>query len=243
MLFAVGAGDRVIGRTAYCNYPPAAESIAIVSDLQTPNYERLVSLRPDLVLMTFAGNSVAAYDKLVELGLEPFAIAAESIAGTLAAIDTVGLLVGRRDAALSVSRAIRTTIDSIQSLAKARARVTTFVVLDRAPLMTVSGGFVNEALTIAGGENIAAGDLSAYPRYSREEVLRRDPEVIIVPGDSSISPASLVESFPEWSRLRAVRNGRVYTIPPDVLFRPGPRLAQSIRLLYETLHPTDALAK
>lgn len=243
ILFAIGAGDRVIGRTSFCNYPLEARSIAVVSDMQTPNYERLLSLKPDLVLMTFVGNSPAAYTKLADLGLEPFAVSAQTIDGTLAAIDTIGVLVGERDNARMLQHDIRATIDSIGAMARAQRSISVFVVLDRAPLMTVSGGFVNESLTIAGGENIAAGDPTPYPRFSREEVLRRDPEVILMPGDSAQSLEALIGSFPEWSQLRAVRNHRVYTIPADVLFRPGPRLTHSIRQLYDVLHDSIATAR
>ena len=236
ILFAIGAGDIVIGRSAHCNYPPAALALPIVSDMSTPNYERLLRLRPDLALMSFAGNSGAAYNKLLDLGLTPFAIATESIDGTLAAIDTIGHLIGRRNQARELVVAIRASIDSVHALARARSTVSAFIVLDRAPLMTVSGGFINEALEIAGGRNIAAGNPVTYPRYSREDVLRSDPDVIIVPSDSAVPASSLLSTFPEWSRLRAIRNGRVRALPPDVLFRPGPRLAESIDLIFKALH-------
>lgn len=236
-LFAIDAGSLVVGRTTYCNHPPEAQSVPIVSDMSTPGYEKILRLKPDLVLMTFVGNSSAAYDRFVDLGMRPFAIAAETIDGTLNAIDTIGLLVGRRTQARALASSIERALDSIGRLAAKRPAVSAFIVLDRSPLMTVSSGFVNEALERAGGRNIAAGDLAAYPRFSREEVLRRDPDVILIPSDTAITAASLVESFPEWSRLRAVRTGRVRSIPPDILFRPGPRLARAVSALYEALHP------
>lgn len=239
-LFAIGAGAGVVGRTPYCNYPPESQAIPIVSDLSTPSYEKLLRINPDLVLMTFVGNSSAAYKRLAELGMTPFAIAAETIPGTIAAIDTIGRLVDRRIEARALISSIQHELDSIAVLVSNQPRISAFIVLDRAPLMTVSGGFINEALERAGGVNIAAGDPAAYPRYSREEVLRRDPDVIIVPGDSAVSAASLVESFPEWVGLRAVRTGSVRSIPSDILFRPGPRLGLSVRALYDALHGSDS---
>lgn len=242
ILFAIGAGPAVRGRTAFCNYPPEARAVPVVSDLSTPSFERLLRIGPDVVVMTFAGNSSAAYDKLVDLELEPFAISAETIDGTLAAIDTIGRLVGRLDEAQRLGASIRRSIDSVRALTAHRAPVSAFIVLDRAPLMTVSGGFINEALAIAGGANIAAGDPAAYPRYSREQVLRRDPEVLLVPSDTAVSAASLLASFPEWATLRAIREGRVRAIPPDIVFRPGPRLGRSVELLYRALHADDESA-
>jgi ABC-type Fe3+-hydroxamate transport system substrate-binding protein len=236
ILYAIGAGELVVGRTQFCNHPPEVASVPVVADMTAPNYERLVRLRPELLLMTFAGNSSAVYDRLRDLGLQPYALSAETIAGTLGVIDTVGRLVGRERDARAVVDGIERTLDSIAALTRGRARVSAFIVLDRAPLMTVSGGFINEALERAGGVNIAAGNPSAYPRYSREEVLRHDPEVIIVPGDSTATAEALLATFPEWKQLRAVRNGRVHGLSADILFRPGPRIAESVRILYDALH-------
>jgi iron complex transport system substrate-binding protein len=236
MVFAIGAGSRLIGRTSSCNYPPEAVRIESIGDYQTLNYEKIVAMKPDLVLMTFAGNTDAGYRKLKELGIDVFALDAETLTGVINTIDTVGLLLGYREGAENLSRQLRTELDSIHQLASARPMIPTFIVIDKSPLMTVSRGFIDEELKVAGGENIAAGAVAAYPTFSREELLRRDPEVILYPTSSAEDLQALTKLYPEWSRLRAVRNHRVYALPPDLLFRPGPRIIEGIRLIYRALH-------
>lgn len=240
VVYALGAGDMLVGRSAYCDYPPKARSVPVVGDMQSINYERIVQLAPDLVLMSIAGNNDGGYKKLKELGLRPFALAATTVDGVVNAIDTVGMLIGREKQAATLTEELRRGIDSIRRLAKSAPRVRTFIVINRAPLMTVSQGFLSELLEAAGGENIAAGGAIVYPTYSREELLRQDPEVILVPGPATEGIAALIESYPEWKTLRAVRSGRVYTVDPDILLRPGPRLLQGCKLLYQLLHAPTA---
>ncbi len=238
IVYAIGGGSSLVGRTAYCNYPPEALAVESIGDMLTTDYEKILSRRPDLVLMAFAGNSHANYRKLKEIGIQAFALHDTTIAGMTAAIADIGTLLGRKEEAATVNAHIHATIDSIQTLAHGPGStpITTFIVIDRAPLMTVSWGFLVEAIRIAGGENIATGSLTAYPLYSREELLRRDPEVILVPGRSTEDIAELLRLYPEWKRLRAIRQNRIYVLPPDVILRPGPRITESVALLYQALH-------
>src|SRR5690606_30415355 len=179
-----------------------------------------VTSKPDLVLMTFAGNSYAGYRKLKELGLNAFALKDSTVNGLIATIDTVGMLLGRTADAKRVTSQLRRTIDSIANLAGAPGAggVSTFLVVDKAPLMSASGGFLVEAIEIAGGINIAKGGATAYPLFSREELLRRDPEVILMAGQSREEVTELLKLYPEWTQLRAMRNNRIYVLPADLIF-------------------------
>ena len=241
MVYALDAGPLLVGRTAYCDYPAAAAAVTIVSDIQTPDYDRILTLRPDLVLMTFAGNSEGVYRKLKDLGIPVFAFGASTVDGVIATIDTLGILLGRRESAARLGADLRRRIDSIRTLARSAAEVSTFVVIDRSPLITVSQGFIADALAIAGGRNIAAGSATAYPQFSREELLRLDPEIIIYPDTRSDAVTELLKIYPEWKRLRAARNGHIVRIQPDLVSRPGPRIADGIELLYRTLHPVKVV--
>lgn len=238
MIYAVGGGNTVVGRSLYCDYPPEAQAVESVGDMLTLNYEKILDARPDLVLMTFAGNSYASYRKLKELGINAFALKDSTVDGVIAAIDTVGMLLGRNAEATRLTTQLRRTVDSIRTIAHAPGThpVSTFILIDKAPLMSASGGFLVESIEIAGGENIAKGGTTAYPLYSREELLRRDPEVILVPGTSREIIAEILKLYPEWNNMRAVREGRVYVLPPDVILRPGPRIGHVIGLLYKALH-------
>jgi iron complex transport system substrate-binding protein len=118
MIYALDAGSRLVGRTAYCDYPAAVASVAVVSDIQTPDYDRILTLEPDLVLMSFAGNSEGVYRKLRDLGIPVFAFGASSVDGVISAIDTLGILLGEQDRAKQLGAALRRRIDSIRTLAR-----------------------------------------------------------------------------------------------------------------------------
>ncbi|MBS1913485.1 MAG: cobalamin-binding protein [Bacteroidetes bacterium] len=238
MLFAIGAQDLLIGRTTYCDYPPAATRIEPVADMQQLNYEKIIALKPDLLPMTFVGNMKTSYNKLKELGLRPFELHDSTIGEVIQGFELLGALVGRAEAGKAVAGRLRNTVDSIRRLAR-NDSVTVFVVIDRAPLMTVSSGFIAEMLSTAGGRNIAGGGVTQYPTYSREELLRLDPEVIIVPGPDWHGVSDLLNTYPEWHQLRAVRTNRVYVLPPDVIERPGPRIGIGLELLYRALHGAE----
>jgi len=233
---AVGAEGRLVGRTDYCNYPPSIDSIPSVGDIQNPNFEKIFAAHPDIVLMSIAGNSESVYDKLKELGLHTFVLDAGTIDATIDAIDTVGYLVGYTADARTITTTMRHDIDSIRRLSKREARVTTFMLIDKSPLITVSHGFLAEALETAGGENIAKGAVAPYPVFSREEVLKRDPEVILLVSPARNALSELLELYPEWKGLQAVRTGRVYTVDPDIVSRPGPRISEGIKLLHHLIH-------
>jgi len=238
-LSAIGADDLLVGRTAYCDFPLRVQSVRVVGDLQTINYEAIVSQHPDIVLMSIAGNSEASYQKLRELGLTPFAFQASTVDGVLGTLDTIGILTGRKDQARRVSDSLRRRVKTIQRRGEMWPRTSVFFVVNRTPLMTVSTGFLAETIELAGGDNIAAGARVTYPVYSREELVRRDPDVIIVPATNQADIETLLSSYPEWRTLRAVRNGRIHTVSPDPFMRPGPRLVDALESLFSLLHPSN----
>lgn len=235
-LCAIGGENLLVGRTSYCDYPPSVTRVPVVGNLQSADYEKIVALGPDIILMTLAGNSQASYRKLQELGLVPFALDASSVDGVVNVLDTIGMLIGRREQAQRVSDSLRRRVASVRAAAATYPAVPVFLVVNRKPLMTVSRGYLSEALELAGGHNIARGAGIVYPTYSREELVRRDPEVIIVPGSTMAAIDDLLASYPEWRRLRAVREGSVRLVPPDPLMRPGPRLIDAIEDLFDQLH-------
>jgi iron complex transport system substrate-binding protein len=239
MIFAIGAGNHLIARTDNCNYPPQAASIPSIGDYQSLNYERLLSMKPDLILMTYAGNTKTSYEKLKELGLRPYVLESATLNGVIHTLDTVGMLTGQKQRGTEIAASIQSTVDSIRSLASTSPAVETFIIIYHSPLMTVSRGFLDEALKIAGGSNIAAGAIAAYPTYNREELVRRDPQVIIIASHSFDDLDELLRIYPECKQLQAVRNNRVYILPPDIILRPGPRVQQSVVLLYQALHGAD----
>lgn len=233
----LGGLDRLVGRTDFCDYPPEVQSIPSIGTLNSYNYERIVRLKPDVTLMsTFDGSSRKEYDKLSSLGAYPFALDGQSIDGTISMIDTVAMLLGVRERGAHRTDSLRRIVDSIRTLATANKPVRTFIVLNKTPLITVARGFIDEMLRGGGGENIAAGDPIAYPEFSRELLVRRNPEVILVPADSKEIIGELLEAYPEWREITAVKEGRIYTIPQNIIARPGPRIVEGLAEIYRLLH-------
>lgn len=239
MLAAVGGEKLLVGRTRYCDYPPSVLAVPVVGDMLTLNHEMVLGRRPDLILMSIAGNYLANYQKLQQLGLRPFAIDASTLDGVVNSIDTVAILIGHRDQGAVVSNHLREVVDSIGALGAAGPRVSTFIVIDKSPLMTVSRGFLTDLVTKAGGVNIAEGASASYPLFSREELLRKDPEVILFPTSAAENLAGLLKAYPEWRNLRAVRHGHVYALPTNIVERPGPRIGFGLTAIYEALHGAD----
>jgi iron complex transport system substrate-binding protein len=220
----------MLARTDYCDYPPDVKNVESVGTLGSYNFERIVALAPDLILMmTFDGSSRREYDRLKELGLRPVAFAEGDLQSVIRTIDTVGRVIGRSERGSALAARLLRELDSIRSQNRGRDPVPVFIVIDQAPLMTVSGGFITSMIEAAGGRNVAEGNQVAYPRYSREALLTDRPEVILIPGLDPNAPARFLERYPEAAATPAGQNGRILTIDPNLLARPGPRVLEGVR--------------
>ncbi len=233
MIFAVGGGARLVGATRFCTYPDSARLVERVGDLQTPDYERIAALHPDVVLMTSAGNLPPAYDRLRALDVPVVVLDATSIDGIELTLRQVGHIFSCDSAAAHLVDTLCAQVDSARAAARRRPPVDAVIVLSLQPLIAVGHGFLDELLVDAGGRNIAHNDLVQYPQISRETLLATAPRVIIVPSDAP-PDADVWRTFPEWARLRA-GGTRLARIDADLLMRPGPRVGLALRLLQQAL--------
>ncbi len=229
IVYALGAEKRLLARTDYCDYPAGVTELESIGTLGTYNYERMLALRPDLVLMmTFDGSSRGEYDRLKDLGLRPVAFDEGDVPAVIRVIDTVGRVIGREDVAASLTAEMSARLDSISRIVANEEPIPTFIVIQTSPLITVSGDFITSMLTMAGGRNVVAGDPLPYPRYSRESLLRADPEAIILPSLDPNGDALFLHLYPEVAETNAGRNGMIRVIDPNLISRPGPRLIDGI---------------
>ncbi len=239
MLFAVDAGDEVVGVTDFCNYPPEARRKSRVGGITNPSIEAIVGLKPDLIVLSMEGNVREDFDKLTALGVPVFVTNPRTLVGIHKSIRDLGRLTGRSDTAARLVRTMQEHEDSITGLVKSRKRV--MLVVSLQPLIVVGGNtFLAELLERAGGVNIAGSLSSSYPTLSREAVIASDPEVIIVMSDALNDTQDLVKQFPEWSRLTACLTHQVYRIDSDIVSRPGPRAIDGLAVLYRMIqerHP------
>jgi len=247
-VFALGAGDRVVGVSEYTAYPPEAAAKPQVGALYNPNLERIVSLRPDLILIQQKHETVE--ELCADRHISFLVVNMESgLKSVLAAMDTLGMAFGRD--ASERAKALRAEIE--KDLAAVRVRVDgatrprVLICVDRSPDSLKSvycpGGssFLSELIEIAGGENVLADEPNAYVQISTEAIVRRAPDVIIetLPG-RTLSEAERKKIVDEWGALYtvpAVKQGRVYVLTDDYVVVPGPRIARTAELFAETIHP------
>jgi iron complex transport system substrate-binding protein len=237
MLFAVGAGENVVGVTTWCDYPPEARELPKVGDFSNIDMEKVAALGPDLVIAT-GHEQGRVVENLERLGFPVVVFLAPDVGGVRENIGAVGEITGHEEGAtetLAEFDGRLAVVDAAVAELADNDKVSVFVEISTEPLMTVSGGsFVADMIKRAGGVNIGEGLPRAYSRIDPEEVVRRDPDVIVLA--SGATPDDVAARV-GWSGITAVREGRVYAgFDEDLLFRAGPRAAEGVELLYEMFY-------
>lgn len=231
ILFALGAGDRVIGVTSYCDYPPEARLKESVGDTLKPSVERIVALRADLVIISTASQVEAFVQKLEELGIPVYVSDPRSLDGVLESIDRMGQLIGAPLRARQLTGELRNRIASVESLVKGTSPTSVLVILGTEPLITAgAASFINDLVTRAGGRSVSADVSGDYPQYSLETAVAKQPQVILLQAGGSVLPERLKET-------PAAIAGRVYRLDDDLLLRPGPRVVDGLEQMAARLHP------
>ncbi|MBX2990719.1 MAG: cobalamin-binding protein [Bacteroidetes bacterium] len=236
-LFAVGAGDQIVGVTDYCNYPAEAKTKQRVGGVINPNIETIISLKPDLIVLSMEGNVREDFNKLTGFGIPVFVTNPRSLDGIYTSISQLGTLTGRAAQAMTVVHSLKTRADSIVLAASASKRHTVLLFVSLQPVIVVGQGtFLAELISLAGGVNTAAKASSTYPAYSREAVLKDNPDVLIFLSDVLSDPAGLIHLYPEWSTLNAYRQKKIFRIDSDIVSRPGPRAIEGLEALHKLIH-------
>ena len=237
-LFAIGAGPRVAGVTDFCNYPPEAAARKHVGGMINPSLEAIVALEPDLIVLSMEGNMRADFERLTSLGAPVFVTNPRTLEGIYRSLEELGTLTGTADSARALVAELRSRERAVRHAVEGKPPVRLLTIVSLAPLMCAGEHtFIDELLATAGGTNLARRASGTYPAYSREQVIADDPEAIIVMSDALPQGKTLVDVFPEWATLSAVRGHRVYRMDGDVLSRPGPRAIDALETLFHHLHP------
>jgi iron complex transport system substrate-binding protein len=245
VVFALGLGDCLVGATKYCDWPPRARQIERVGGFGSPNVERLLALRPDLVVA--AGfERKEAIDILRGSGIGVLDVRIRNFDELFEAITAIGKATGKASRADALVAAMRAELDVAArrcALVAPRRRARVFVEIWHDPLTTAGGpSFLNDVVCRAGGINVAAELPQPHPRVNPEKVIDWNPDVIVIaymgrPGQM----ASQVAGRIGWADVKAVRNGRIIDdMPTDILLRPGPRLVEGVKALAERLYPAPA---
>jgi len=236
-LFALGLDSSIAGVTDYCDFPEAARSKPRVGGMLNPNIERIVELKPDLVLMSASGNMQTDYQKLTSLHTSVFVSNPRTIDGVLKSIVDIGELTQRKAAAESLAAKLRRRRSEIIEQLRTRPVRKVLLLLSLNPIIAAGEGtFLDELITTAYGENIARGSRTAYPVLSREEIFRRQPDVILATNDIVKSADAIVSAYPEWKSLPAIHHGRIAVVDASILSRPGPRVLDGLGAIAAAIH-------
>jgi len=234
LLFALGAGRRLVGRTHWDTFPDSARAVPDLGNGIRPNVEAVLAARPDLVVLYASADDRAAADEIRAAGIPVIALKIDRIADFTRATELLGVATGERVRAHDVADSVGRTLARVRAATRALPAPTVFWHVWDAPIYTIgAGSYLDELVTIAGGRNIY-GDLPGVsPQVALEDIVRRDPQFILAGPEGAAS----IRANPEWRGVRAVRDGRVLVVDTMLVGRPSVRLGESAVSLAKLLHP------
>ena len=239
LIYALGGEDRLVGRTDFCDYPPAAKDKPSVGGMIAPSLETIATLKPDLVIATTSGNRLETFTKLEQLSIPVYAVHAHRIAEMLDVARRIAELTGRQAALAPLVAGLESRLFAVANAVRPYPRPRVLYVLWPEPLLVpASGAILTELITLAGGESITANERGDYPRFSMEAAVVRAPEVILLARHGSASAPPVVRD--NWERLAslpAVKSKRVHPVDGSLVHRYGPRVVDGVETLARAIHP------
>jgi ABC-type Fe3+-hydroxamate transport system substrate-binding protein len=234
LLFALGAGDQVVGRTTWCRYPPAALRVPDVGDGLTPNIEAIVARQPDLVVLYRSQLNETAAAQLARLGIPAVTLVQDRLEDVARAARVLGRLTGRAGQGDSIGAAMDALLEAAPPPAIARVA---FVVWDNPPMVIGGGSYLDQLATLAGGANVFRDLGAASATVSIETIAARDPDVILDLADSAGGGPAIpaYAARREWRAVRAVRERRFITLPAELFGRPSPTAPSAVAALRRIL--------
>jgi iron complex transport system substrate-binding protein len=239
VVFALGQGHRLAGATAFSNFPAAARNLPKVGSYVHLDLEKILALQPDLCLAIKDGNPKTVIERLEALGIPVYAVDIKNMTTLMDALRLLGGLLSAETAAQALTKRLGERIEGVQAVvSQARTRPRVFFQIGIAPIVSAgSETFIHELIETAGGINTAAGP-TAYPRFSREQVLALAPDVFII---SSMARGRVFDKikaeWSHWSQMPAAANDRIHLVDSDVYDRPTPRLVDAMEELAGLIHP------
>jgi iron complex transport system substrate-binding protein len=235
-VFALGAGDRIVGVCAQCDYPDAAARLPRVGGYLTPSVEAVLGVRPDLVIAVPSPGNREAVRAIERTGVRVLVVQDRLLGDLWTSIDAIARTLGVPEAGARLAADVRARLDAVRARVAGLVRARVLLVVGHSPLMVAGGGTLQgELVEIAGGENVAADVGGAFPQVSLELVVARAPDVIL---DAAMgTEAGGRELFAALATVPAVAHGRVVPVAADALFRAGPRVPEAAAMLAAAIHP------
>ncbi len=241
ILCSLGGLELLVGRGAYCDYPPEIAGAAVVESGAEMNLEQILALAPDLVIMSDMAQSLEQVQALERIGVPVAVSNADDIAGTYEAIRIIGALIGRDAEAETIIADMQTKFDAIVAQPKATGKTIYFEIspLQYGLWTAGSGTFMDELAQLCGAKNLF-GDVSGWAQVSQEQVIARNPDFIVTTASTYADEAEVraeILARAGWQGIDAVNDGRVFCVDDSVYTRAGPRLADAALALYHMVNP------
>jgi iron complex transport system substrate-binding protein len=241
-LFAIGAQDFLVGVTDFCDYPPAARAKRSVGGMLSPSLETVITLKPDLVVATTAGNREETFLDFDRLKIPVYLVNSTSLADVFDLATRLGMLTDRGPAAAQLVASLQARANAVTVRVAGRPRPRVLYVLWPDPLIVPGrGALVAQLIALAGGDLVSADAGEGYPRYSLEAAVARAPEVIILASHGGGQGVLGREQWDRFTALPAIRAGRIYAVDGNLMHRYGPRVLDGLERLARLIHP-DAFA-
>ncbi len=246
ILFKIGAGKRVVGVTDYCAYPPEAAKLPKLGGILNPNVERMISIKPDLIIHHY--DSIKIQDFAIKLGVESLPVKLTTLNSILDSIQKIGQKLDLLDSAKMLRLKLENEINFYKSKLKSQRKKSVLLLLGDSddPMRDLYAAgrntFLGELLSLAGGDNIIPETLAEYPKVSREYIIHKSPEAIIIAGPmAKLSHEQKKANIKRWAKfttVRAVKNNNIHYIGHDYILIPGPRLIKLIDQFAKSIHPS-----
>ncbi len=235
MIFATGAGNKLVGVVSFSDYPAAAKKLPIIGGYQSPDYERIMAANPDLIIAWQSGNGQKHIDKLRMLGFTVYANESRSFADIPQALRNFSKLTGNETQGEQVALAFEQRLSALQQHYADRSNVQLFYQVWNSPLITINNEhIIGKVIQLCGGNNVFGHIDKLTPRPNLEAILQADPETIIASGMGNKRPDWLDE-WQRWQQMQAVKNGHVYFLNADLINRPTPRILDAVQQMCELL--------
>lgn len=235
LLFAAGAGERLVGTVEYSDYPPAAKKLPRVGGYSRPDLEAVAALKPDLIVAWTSGNAPNHLDKLRALGLPVFVTQPNHLEDIAALLERLATLAGSEASGKAEADKFRQRLAALRSQYANRPKVRTFYQIWKQPLMTVGQGqIIGDAIAVCGGDNVFGQLQALAPKVTVEAVLAANPEIVVASGMGESRPDWL-DDWKRWPQMQAVKRDNLFFIPPELIQRHTPRLLDGTEMLCKHL--------
>ncbi|MGZ3604862.1 MAG: cobalamin-binding protein [Thermodesulfobacteriota bacterium] len=239
ILFALGLNEEIIAITNFCDYPKAVLGKPRIGGFVNPDTEKIVSLKPDLIIGIRDGNRMDTVDRLNDFGFPVYLIDPKCFDGVMGTIKNIGEVVGREQESRRLIKELIDKRENMITLTRSLSKPRVFFQVGDVPLITVGKGTLGDDLIrLAGGRSISENELVSYPSYSIETILAMAPEMIIISSmETKKDHMYLVKKWQNWKSIPAVKMNAIHVIDSNLVDRPTPRIAEGLDALVRIIHP------